>query len=133
MLPACLCSAAALSLYLPADTPEDFVQGGRAMQRLWLTATACGLQLQPMAGLFFMIRLLNGSHRRIFRPTEQTRLTQWDRELRSLFDEDRRMTRAFLFRAGRAPEASARSPRLPLERVVTMDRPHGLPAFPFPF
>ena len=29
------------------STIDDFVAGGRAMQRLWLTATSLGLQLQP--------------------------------------------------------------------------------------
>ena len=48
LLPAIACSA---HLLLVAETPPrelaDYVRAGQAMQRLWLTVTSLGLQLQP--------------------------------------------------------------------------------------
>ena len=47
-LPALLCGAHLLLRPVrPPATLLDYVDAGVAMQRLWLTATACGLQLQP--------------------------------------------------------------------------------------
>ena len=55
LLPALRCAA---HFVIVVDTPRaktaDFLEGGRAMQRFWLTATKLGLQLQPeMTPLIF--------------------------------------------------------------------------------
>src|SRR3990172_3889164 len=42
--------------------PNAFLDGGRAVQRVWLTASMLGLSLQPMTGILFMLnRLYNES------------------------------------------------------------------------
>lgn len=46
-------SSAVALLTMPTDSASDFLQGGRAWQRVWLTATAHGLALQPNASLVF--------------------------------------------------------------------------------
>lgn len=47
-IPALACAAHVLVRPLKSPkTLTDYVEAGVAMQRLWLTATACGLQLQP--------------------------------------------------------------------------------------
>jgi molybdopterin/thiamine biosynthesis adenylyltransferase/nitroreductase len=46
-------SSAVGLLTMPTDSASDFLQGGRAWQRVWLTATAHGLALQPNASLVF--------------------------------------------------------------------------------
>ncbi len=40
----------------------DFLKGGQALQRVWLTLTSLGLQMQPMTAitLFYLRRFLNG-------------------------------------------------------------------------
>lgn len=48
-----LSSSAVGLLTMPTDSAADFLQGGRAWQRVWLTATAHGLALQPNASLVF--------------------------------------------------------------------------------
>ena len=41
---------------------EDYIQIGRALQRIWLSATKLGLSFQPLTGvLFFMQALENGA------------------------------------------------------------------------
>lgn len=44
-------AAASALLTVSGTTPAHFFQGGRALQRLWLTATAWNLSLQPMAAI----------------------------------------------------------------------------------
>jgi nitroreductase len=41
------------ALVLREFEPVDFLLAGRAMQRLWLTATSLGISIQPLAGLIF--------------------------------------------------------------------------------
>jgi len=44
------------------ETPEDYVNGGRALQRLWIAANLQGLAFQPLsASLFLYERLLKGN------------------------------------------------------------------------
>ncbi|HIE56141.1 MAG TPA: molybdopterin biosynthesis protein MoeY [Chromatiaceae bacterium] len=55
LLPGYRCAAHFLILAeKPLETIEDWLEGGRALQRFWLTATRLGLQLQPeMTPLIF--------------------------------------------------------------------------------
>lgn len=48
-------------LSVPGVRPLDFFEGGRVLQRLWLTATARGYALHPMTALLYMFaRLVRG-------------------------------------------------------------------------
>lgn len=43
------------------NTPRDYVLAGRAMQRVWLEATALDLSIQPVTGvIFFIQRIMTG-------------------------------------------------------------------------
>jgi nitroreductase len=47
-------SASAVGLLtMPGDSPRDYLRGGRALEHLWLTATAHGWAIQPMASVVF--------------------------------------------------------------------------------
>ncbi len=48
-------SAAIGLLTVTGTTPESFVRGGRAMQQVWLTATALGLSTHPINGFVSML------------------------------------------------------------------------------
>jgi molybdopterin/thiamine biosynthesis adenylyltransferase len=55
-------SAAVGLITMPSSRPVDFFDGGRALQRLWLTATERNLAIQPMATLpYLFARLIRGS------------------------------------------------------------------------
>jgi molybdopterin/thiamine biosynthesis adenylyltransferase/nitroreductase len=47
-------SSAFGSLSLPGDDAAAFFEGGRAVQRVWLTATALGIGFQPLAALPYL-------------------------------------------------------------------------------
>src|SRR5262249_21402512 len=57
-----IAAAAAVGLItLPTVEPQAYFNGGRAVQRLWLSATACQVALQPMTALLYLFaRLLRG-------------------------------------------------------------------------
>ncbi|WP_438295765.1 hypothetical protein [Streptomyces sp. HUAS TT7] len=42
-------------LSIPGTTPDAYARGGRALQRLWLTATSLGLGVQPLTPLLYLL------------------------------------------------------------------------------
>jgi len=52
-------SAAFGFLQMTSATREAYVEGGRRLERLWLTATSLGLSLQPMAGTMCLLPYLD--------------------------------------------------------------------------
>ncbi|MFF3859450.1 Rv1355c family protein [Streptomyces sp. NPDC002209] len=42
-------------LSIPGTTPDAYARGGRALQRLWLTATSRGLAVQPLTALLYLL------------------------------------------------------------------------------
>jgi hypothetical protein len=54
-----MAAASALGLVtVEGTTKESYFAGGRALQRVWLAATACGLAVQPMAALIYLFARL---------------------------------------------------------------------------
>lgn len=98
--------------------PELFFQAGRAMQRLWLTATASGVGLQPWSVLPYLFarrRLLAGEGLEPFLLDTLSRL--WEPYSR-LFDLDQDEGQALLFRLCAAPETPIRSLRRETRKVL---------------
>jgi nitroreductase len=97
-----------------ADTvgPVACVQGGRAAQRVWLTATSLGLAAQPMMGMLCLLPYIQ-------EPPTESGVTSSARllisrahkllESRLPLSSDRQPI--LLLRVGRAPEPSATSLR----------------------
>lgn len=99
------------------ETLQDYVDGGRAMQRFWLTATMLGLHLQPeMSPLIFR----NYAAGRMAFSVREGSLVE-AQEIASMLDG---MTGSasgravFMGRTGIAQEPRSRSLRLPFERLL---------------
>lgn len=119
-LPAVFCGAHCLVVSkTPMRSVEDGVAGGRAMQRLWLTAASLGLQAQPeMAPLIFS--------RYIGRATAFTEIAErradmavLSEELADFFGAANWTRAAFLLRLGHGEAPEARSLRKPLADLMT--------------
>jgi nitroreductase len=95
-------SGALLLLARPVSTVVDRIAGGRAMMAVWLEATRLGLAVQPVSSAV---------------GPESTRAATVD-----LFGASREDEVVTLLRVGRATGAPPPSPRLPLERLCTLDR-----------
>ena len=103
--------------------PASALRGGRAVERVWLRATSLGLALQPLAALVYMFEMLDGSAATVFSAREREELQALRERFDALFEAAGDGTRLMLFRLGVAQAPSARSPRLPLEAVLTYGRP----------
>ena len=81
--PALLTTAALALVTMPAGTPRHRVRGGRAMQRVWLEATAHGLGVHPVTPLsLFDVQEANTS---CLSAAERRILKRMAREIASLF------------------------------------------------
>ena len=118
-------SAAAVLVIGRSGDCEQVLRGGRAIQRLWLEATALGLSVQPWASHY----MYDAAH--YFKHAAFD-----DAELTSLFDLEERFEQAFagrqpgprllLFRLFHSRPPSARSLRLPIEDILRTGRPPSL-------
>ena len=98
-------------------TIDDFVDAGRAVQRFWLTATQLSLVMQPeMTPLIFSGYVRDGVSFTRMEPLhrEAERLKE---NLEQLIGSDWPRT-VWMGRIGHGPAASARSTRLPLQRLM---------------
>ena len=96
---------------------DDFVDAGRAVQRFWLTASGLGLFMQPeMTPLIFSGYVRDGISFTRVKPLEQEAVRLQDK-LAQLIGPD--WPRAvWMGRVGHGSAASARSTRLPLDRLM---------------
>lgn len=117
-LPGIFCSS---HFYLTADTSpksvEDYLTAGRNLQRFWLTATSLGLQLQPeMTPVIFSTYL-----RHHIKFTNDRKLEAYSRQLANQFEQLLGTTGVekviFMGRIGKRKPPSARSLRMPLNRL----------------
>ncbi len=113
----CLSASAIGIIIVDGNTDEDFLTGGRLVQRLWLEATRMGLAFQPMTGLTFLIqRVLAKETKEI--STEHIRLIMnaFD-SIVSAFNLSKE-SMVMLFRIGHSSPPAARSLRLSVDQVV---------------
>ncbi len=111
-------SSAVVLMRTRGEGPAAELAGGRAVERVWLTAAAAGLALQPLGALPYMIDLLDQPARSIFTDEEAGSLRDLDRRLERLFSVAAGQPRLFLFRLARSPATTNRSLRRPLAEVV---------------
>ena len=119
LIPGLACAAhfALISTSSPRQ-PEDFIAAGRAMQRLWLTATHLGLQLQPeMTPLIFSWYHDSGERFSKIEAVQRTLPAIRDR-LAKIMGEDVPSHGVFMGRIGRGKPATSRSRRLPLDHLI---------------
>lgn len=113
-------SGAAALLTISGSSPEDFVRGGRALERVWLTLTRKGLFLQPMTAVtlfFHRFRLEGGKN---FTDAHHKRLPLIWEAYQNLFpnvnfSEDAHI---MLFRMGYARGARVHTYRKEIETLI---------------
>lgn len=119
VLPALMCAAHfVLVSRKGGKTIDDFIAGGRALQRFWLTADRLGLQLQPELTPMIFARYYRA--RLAFSRTPG--MTDAAGRIAALMEREvgRQTTAAAVFmgRVGAGPAARARSLRMPIERLM---------------
>ena len=96
------------ALISQSSDPVSFVKTGRAAERVWLAATACGLSVQPLTGVLFMNLMIGQGGDTAFLDSQRALITDAYERARRIFDAQNIL---FMFRIGRAHPPSARSSR----------------------
>jgi hypothetical protein len=113
----CLSSSSMALIQMPGTKPEDFVLGGRLLQRVWLTATKHGLAFHPMTGITFLIQRLYLDREPGFSEAHKKLLEKAWGYLQRVFPVNRSKGIIMLFRLGYAPPPSVRAPRKMVDDV----------------
>ncbi len=96
---------------------EPFLQGGMALERLWLTATALGLALQPLGSLpIFLAHLQQLAGSRL-PATQLAKVQDLAIRLRSLLPQFDAGVLQIMFRIGQSPPPGFRSLRRSVKEV----------------
>jgi hypothetical protein len=106
---------------IPNNDPESFIEAGRTMQRLWLTATKMGLSIQPLTGvLFFMQKIiLDGGVG--FSEAEKKLIHEKYAIIKNIFSVPESHTIAMMFRIGVGDMPSAQSSRYELNKFIATE------------
>lgn len=114
-----LACAAHFALIYPKkpQTLDDFVAGGRALQRFWLTATRLGLQLQPEMTPLIFSRYAREGRRFSASPHATAAARRIQHDFERVFGSGVEAA-VFVGRIGQAPAAQARSLRQSLARLA---------------
>ena len=118
-LPGLACAAHFLLLAkAPARTIDDYVAAGRATQRLWLTATQLGLQLQPEVTPLVFTRYAREGIAFSSKPGAQQMAQRLDQRFVGVVGEHAAAHAVFMGRVGNGQQPSSRSLRRPLESLL---------------
>lgn len=104
-------SSAVAVLTIPGMSPSDYLNGGRAMERVWLAATLLDIQLQPMAMLPYLLARLEHGEGEGLDEHEVAVLLEARDVYREVFPRSEKGTDAMLFRVFYAPPPSTRALR----------------------
>jgi hypothetical protein len=100
------------------ETIDDYVAAGRAVQRFWLTATSLGLGFQPETTPLIFTRYLRSGIAFTQHEGSRRRAQDLSDQLGTVLGEHAPQA-VFMGRLGHAPLPSARSLRLPLEKLAS--------------
>lgn len=111
-------SAAMGLLTMPSYDKQDFLEGGRLSERLWLKSTQLGFAFHPMLiPIYLFPRILYGNNEGLT-PQIAEELHQLRNDFMEIFPGDERRGEVFLFRIFKADEIKMRSLRLPLSKIL---------------
>jgi len=118
-----ICSGAVGLLSVDQPTAINFLEGGRAFQRLWLAATAAGLQLQPLGSLPIFLAHLDQLGGEKLTKSQQSRAKKVEHRFLELVPELKGRTLLMAFRIGYGKPPRYRSLRRKLEDVLIAEPP----------
>jgi hypothetical protein len=115
-----IAAAGAVGLITIQGTDERaYFQAGRAVQRIWLSATRLGLAFQPMSVAPYLFSRLSRGAGEGFSPAEIETLAELRRRFAAVFEPKEGWAEALLFRLTHAPAPSARALRRPVSAILT--------------
>jgi nitroreductase len=116
------CSAAGLLVMPGAARPETYFRGGRALARLWLTATSLKLGIHPMSASVYLFARLERGRGQGFSEDQARALEELRRRYLSVLPVMASAeTEILLFRISDASPPRVRSLRRPVDDVLSFD------------
>lgn len=97
---------------------EDYLEGGRALQRFWLTATSLGLLLQPEMACLIFSRFALMSKNFTQDKKALTIAAGLPAELKQIFGDQNENQRVFMGRLGTGKKPQSRSIRLAVKNLL---------------
>jgi hypothetical protein len=120
LVPALACAAHCVLLAKRRpETLDDYIAGGRALQRFWLTASSLGLQFQPEYTPLIFARYAREGRRFTATAPAIERAEATRQALDRLLGAGIAERAVFMGRIGAGDPAPARSLRLPVDRLLT--------------
>jgi nitroreductase len=117
-----IAAASAVGLVtVPGRTREAYFAGGRAMQRVWLEATARGLAFQPMAPLTYLFARLELGGGEGLSAREAATLRELRAGFGGVFPDAAGLGEPMLFRLAQAGPPSARALRREVDEVLAFE------------
>ena len=111
-------SSAVGLITMPAARAADYFNGGRAIERMWLTATERGLAVHPITTAPYLFARLVRKSGQGLDEAVIAELHVLRREYIGLFDVADVSGEVLLFRVSQSPAAATRSTRRPLDDVL---------------
>lgn len=111
--------AAAMGLItMPGNIPNDYLLGGRAVQRAWLAATKLGYAFQPLSVPLFLFRRLTQGKGEGLTEHDMEKLSPLMKEYELILPGFVTGGHIFMFRLGRADEPKVKALRRNLSEVL---------------
>lgn len=107
-------------LAVSGHSDEDFVNAGRAAERVWITATKLGLSLHPCTGVIYLWERIAAGDTKSFSKEHLKIINNAFNDIVSAFGVKGK-TAPMLFRIGFADEPTARSSRLRIDDVIRFE------------
>ena len=114
-----LAASAICVLCMPGDSETDFLEGGKALELVWLEATRLGVAFQPISQIIFMTELLSKKGSELLNSHEKTELTRIREQFTALLP-DQNLKPVFVFRLCYSDTPAVKALRKPLERLLTI-------------
>ncbi|APR83156.1 Putative MOLYBDOPTERIN BIOSYNTHESIS PROTEIN MOEY [Minicystis rosea] len=105
----------------PGASPEGYFRGGRALERVWLTATKLGLAVQPVAGSVYLWTRIEHGGGEGLAPDEIATLRAQRVRFREIFEVPSDVAEVMMFRVAVADPPSARSLRRSVDDVLVFE------------
>lgn len=111
-------SSAICLITLPEYSRLNYLNGGQALQRVWMAANLHGLSLQPLTAPFFMFSILNNTNGEGMPTRMKEELRALEQQVNSIFPSLAYNKGVFMFRLSFADEATIRTGRRPVNKIL---------------
>ncbi len=115
-------TAAVVFITVPQHLPQQYLQGGRCMEKIWLYCTAYNIAVQPIVSpLYFFYRHLFGNNNNLS-PKEIAKITLLRNKFSQLFNTQNHNGEIVMLRLGRAEKITHLPIRRPIEEVLWIEQ-----------